>query len=146
MRILGLDIGTKNIGMAISDPMGWTAQGLATLKRTDQLEKDLEKVMAVVKKYGVERIVAGLPRNMDGTWGPAAAQVEEFTARLREVSGLAVDLWDERLTTVAAHKTLLEADLSRRKRKKVVDQLAAVYILQGYLDRMAGTVSRGEKE
>lgn len=146
MRILGLDIGTKTIGMAISDPLGWTAQGLATQRRAGQLEKDLEGIMDVVKKFGVTRIVAGLPRNMDGTRGPAAAQVEEFAARLREVSGLTVELWDERLTTVAAHKTLLEADLSRRKRKKVVDQLAAVYILQGYLDRMAGAGSVRERE
>ncbi|MDH7480224.1 MAG: Holliday junction resolvase RuvX, partial [Syntrophomonadaceae bacterium] len=103
------------------------------------------RFLAVRTPHGVDRDF-WIPRNMDGTRGPAAAQVEEFAARLREVSGLTVELWDERLTTVAAHKTLLEADLSRRKRKKVVDQLAAVYILQGYLDRMAGAGSVRERE
>lgn len=136
-----MDIGTRNIGLAISDPLGWTAQGLSTYRRTGRIDEDLEEITRLIKELKVEKVVAGLPRNMDGTSGPAAAMVVEFTGLLAEQANVPVTLWDERLTTVSAQKVLIEADLSRKKRKKVVDQLAAVLILQGYLNWLASSKS-----
>ncbi|WP_066893991.1 Holliday junction resolvase RuvX [Clostridium nigeriense] len=136
MRILGLDIGSKTIGVAISDPLGWTAQGITTIKRTKK-EHDLEEVKKLCKEYYVETIVIGLPKNMNGTIGESGEKVLEFSERIKEFTGVNVQMWDERLTTVAAHKAMLEADLSRGKRKKIVDKIAATYILQGYLDRLS---------
>jgi len=129
LRILGLDVGEKRIGVAISDPYGWTAQSLTTLNR-----QDLDKLLELIEKYQVTNIVVGLPRNMNGTYGPQAESIKKFTQNLAKHITVPINFWDERLTTVAAEKTLLEADVSRKKRKKVVDKVAAVFILQGYLE------------
>ncbi|KAJ52818.1 putative Holliday junction resolvase [Clostridium tetanomorphum] len=133
MRILGLDIGDRTIGVALSDPLGLTAQGITTIRRKG-IENDLEELKNICAQYGVEKIVAGLPKNMNGTMGPQSEKVLEFCDILKERIPLEIIMWDERLTTVAAHKAMLEADLSRSKRKKIVDKIAATYILQGYLD------------
>lgn len=136
MRILGLDIGTRTVGVAISDPLGWTAQGITTIKRKNYTE-DMNEIKKICDQYGVETIVAGMPKNMNGTIGPSGEMVMEFCERLKEVVNIKIEFWDERLTTVAAHKAMLEADLSRAKRQKIVDKMAATYILQGYLDRIS---------
>lgn len=136
MRILGLDIGTRTIGVAISDPLGWTAQGITTIKRKNFTE-DVKAVKEFYDQYGVTIIVAGMPKNMNGTMGPSSEMVKEFCEKLKESFDPKIEFWDERLTTVAAHKAMLEADLSRAKRKKIVDKIAATYILQGYLDRIS---------
>ena len=133
MRILGLDIGSKRIGVAISDALGLTAQGLATIGRTT-LERDMEAIEDLVRRYDCTRIVVGLPKRTDGSLGPEAQGVLAFVERLKEKVELPILLWDERFTTVMAEKALLEADLSRRKRRKVIDRLSAVLILQSYLD------------
>jgi putative Holliday junction resolvase len=135
-RTLGLDVGTKTIGVAVSDEMGWTAQGLSTLARRGRAA-DLEALRRLAAEWEVERIVIGLPKNMNGTLGPQAALVLEFAEAVKAALGLPVVTWDERLSTVAANRALLEADVSRRKRKAVVDTVAAALILQGYLDRQA---------
>jgi len=134
MRIMGLDIGSKTIGVAISDPLGLTAQGLTTIRRQNR-EVDLAALKKLTQQYGVEQLVVGLPRNMNGTCGPQAARVRHFAGKIERELGLPVHFYDERLTTVAAGKVLLEADLSRKNRRKVVDQVAATFILQGFLDR-----------
>ncbi|MBQ6820346.1 MAG: Holliday junction resolvase RuvX [Clostridium sp.] len=136
MRTLGLDIGSKTIGVAVSDPLGWTAQGVTTIRRTKK-EQDIEEIKKICKDYSVETIVIGLPKNMNGTIGESGERVIEFSEKIKESLGLKIEMWDERLTTVAAHKAMLEADLSRNKRKKIVDKIAAIYILQGYLDRIS---------
>lgn len=136
MRVLGLDLGSKTIGVAISDPLGWTAQGLTTIRKTNKAN-DLAEIKKICDEYKVETIVVGLPKNMNGTIGESGERAQEFSNILNEATGIKVELWDERLTTVAAHKAMLEADLSRNKRKKIVDKMAASYILQGYLDRIA---------
>ncbi|MDO4534805.1 MAG: Holliday junction resolvase RuvX [Clostridium perfringens] len=136
MRILGLDIGTKTVGVAISDPLGWTAQGITTVRRKNYT-KDMEEIKKICDEYGVETIVAGMPKNMNGTIGPSGEMVKEFCEKLKEVVNIKIEFWDERLTTVAAHRAMLEADLSRSKRNKIVDKVAATYILQGYLDRIS---------
>jgi putative Holliday junction resolvase len=136
MRIMGLDVGEKRIGIAISDPMGWTAQGHSVLQRSD-LETDLQEIRQISKDYEVEKIVVGLPRNMDGTIGSKALEVQEFAALIESRLGIAVEFWDERLSTRSAEKLLVEADVSRRRRKQVIDKMAAVNILQPYLDRLA---------
>lgn len=133
MRIAGLDVGDRTIGVAVSDPLGWTAQGVGVIRRRT-LEQDLQALCALFREHGVERMVVGLPRNMNGTYGPRAQAARSFAQALARASGLPVDLWDERLTTALAERTLLEADTSRARRKQVVDKLAAQIILQGYLD------------
>ena len=135
-RIMGLDIGDKTIGVAVSDPLGWTAQGVTTIKR-DCYTKDVEAVMKICKEYGVETIVAGMPKNMNGTIGPSGEMVKNLCEQIEKSFDGKIEFWDERLTTVAAHRAMLEADLSRAKRKKIVDKIAATYILQGYLDRIS---------
>ena len=132
MRILCLDVGEKNIGVAVSDPLGLTAQGLEVIKR-QSLSKDLQKIRQLLKDYNVEEIVLGLPRNMNGTIGEKAREILRFKENLEEAAGIAVTTWDERLTTVAAQRALLEADVSRKGRKKVIDKLAAVFILESNL-------------
>lgn len=132
MRILCLDVGEKNIGVAVSDPLGLTAQGLEVIKR-QSLSTDLRKIRQLLKDYDVEEIVLGLPRNMNGTIGEKAREILRFKENLEEAAGIAVTTWDERLTTVAAQRALLEADVSRKGRKKVIDKLAAVFILESYL-------------
>jgi|SRR3712207_517494 len=136
MRILGLDIGDRTIGVAISDPLGWTAQGIKTIKRTSEA-RDLEELKNMCAEYKVDKIVSGLPKNMNGTLGPQSEKVIEFCDLLKEEVNIEIVMWDERLTTVAAHRAMLEADLSRAKRKKIVDKIAATYILQGYLDSIS---------
>lgn len=134
MRILALDIGSKRIGIAVSDELGLTAQGLESMSCRD-LQTDLEHIKQVVVQYNVEEIVVGIPYNMDGSEGPQAGKVRAFMEALAARVGVPLEEWDERLSTVAAERTLLEADMSRSKRRKVIDKLAAVLILQGYLDR-----------
>ncbi|MGE5390705.1 MAG: Holliday junction resolvase RuvX [Deltaproteobacteria bacterium] len=136
MRILGLDVGQKRIGIALSDPMGWTAQGHSVLQRTSG--DDMARIMALCRENEVESIVVGLPLNMNGTEGPKAIEIREYASELGEYTGLPVELWDERLTTVTAEKVLIQADVSRRKRKQVIDKMAATFILQSYLDSHAG--------
>ncbi|HWP34392.1 MAG TPA: Holliday junction resolvase RuvX [Thermodesulfobacteriota bacterium] len=143
-RVLGLDVGSKTIGVAVSDEFGWTAQGLTTLARTGR-EADVAAVRRLVEAWGAERVVVGLPRNMDGSIGPAARAVLEFAEALGAALPVPVVTWDERLTTAAATRTLLEAGLSRRRRRRVVDTLAATFILQGYLDRQAALRAEAER-
>lgn len=131
MRIMGLDFGAKTIGVAMSDAFFWTAQGVKTIKRS---RKEIDELRELIREYEVIEIVIGYPKNMNGTQGPRCALTDEFAEDLRLEFGLPVELWDERLSTVAAQRTLLEADVSRAKRKLVIDKLAAVFILQGYLD------------
>jgi putative holliday junction resolvase len=132
LRIMGLDFGSKTIGVAVSDALFWTAQGVKTIKRSNA---EIEELRKLIQEYEVSEIVIGYPKNMNGTLGPRCALTDEFAERLRAEFGLPIELWDERLSTVAAQRTLLEADVSRGKRKQVIDKMAAVFILQGYLDR-----------
>lgn len=132
MRLMGLDYGDRRIGVALSDPMGWTAQGLEVVQRRDGSE--MERLASLAAQYEVEEIVVGLPKNMNGTIGPRGEICIAFAEELRQVLNLPVHLWDERLTTVSAERALIEADVSRKKRKLVVDKMAAGLILQNYLD------------
>lgn len=134
MRILGLDIGRKTIGVALSDEAGLIAQPLRVIKRTS-LAKDLEELFAIARENEVEKIVAGLPLNMDGTSSSTTEFVLKFVEKIREAGPLPVFTWDERLSTAAVERLLIEGDMSRGRRKEVVDKMAASYILQGYLDR-----------
>jgi putative Holliday junction resolvase len=136
MRILGLDFGMKTIGVAVSDPFGWTAQGLEIIRREEEnnLKKSIVRLKEICKEYGVESIVLGYPKNMNNTEGERVEKTKQFKKRLEKELKLPVELWDERLSTVGAERILLEADVSRAKRKKVIDKMAAVFILQGYLD------------
>lgn len=134
MRVMGLDVGSATIGVAVSDELGYTAQGVEVIRRSG-LAKDLERVEALARAYGVEYVVVGIPRNMNGTYGPAAEEVRRFCQALEKKLGLPIYEEDERLTTVAAEKALLEADLSRRRRRRVIDQIAATLILQTFLQR-----------
>ena len=136
MRILGLDVGERTIGVAMSDPLGYTAQGINTIRRKN-LAIDLAELRKICDEYTVESIVLGLPKNMNGTIGPSGEKAIELSRILEEELHVPVKLWDERLTTVAAHKAMIEGDLSRAKRKKIVDKIAAIYILQGYLDSIS---------
>jgi putative Holliday junction resolvase len=132
-RILGLDVGDKTIGVAVSDEMGWTAQGVETIRRESK-EKDIARLQQLISQFQVNEIVVGLPKNMNGTIGPRGESCQAFASLLAERTSLPVQLWDERLTTMAAERMLIAADVSRQKRKKVIDKMAAVLILQGYLD------------
>ncbi|PIV20584.1 MAG: Holliday junction resolvase RuvX [Deltaproteobacteria bacterium CG_4_8_14_3_um_filter_45_9] len=138
MRTMGLDVGTHTIGIAISDELGITAQGLKTLRRKS-MEDDLKEIAAIIHQFEIDKIVVGLPKNMNGTLGKQAEFVLQWVEDLIDKIHVPVETWDERLSTVGASKVLLEADLSRRKRKKVIDKLAAVLILQGYLDQSRRT-------
>jgi putative Holliday junction resolvase len=138
MRMMGLDIGSHTIGVAISDELEITAQGLKTLRRKS-LEEDFKEIDTIMRQFEIEKIVVGLPKNMDGTLGKQAEFILKWVKVLVAKIPVPVVTWDERLSTAAASKVLLEADLSRRKRKKVIDKLAAVLILQGYLDRSRRT-------
>lgn len=134
MRILAMDVGDRRIGMAISDVMGWTAQGLETLERKNNTY-DLEQISKIIEMYNPETIVLGLPKNMDGSVGPQGHMVKEFGQLLK--SGVykgEIVYWDERLTSVQANRIMIDADISRAKRKRKVDKMAAVFILQSYLD------------
>jgi putative holliday junction resolvase len=132
-RILGIDYGEKRMGMALSDPLGFTAQGLCTYERKGQ-ERDTDYIACLVEEYDIAQIIIGMPRNMNGTYGVSADKVRKFGSLLQERIHIPVNYWDERLTTTAVQRVLIEADVSRKKRKKVIDKLAAVAILQNYLD------------
>ena len=136
MRIMGLDYGSKTVGVAVSDPLGITAQGIEIIRREKEskLRQTLARIDALIKEYEVESIVLGFPKNMNNTIGDRAEKSLEFKAMLEKRTGLEVVMWDERLTTVEANRTLMESKVRREDRSKYVDMLAAVYILQGYLD------------
>lgn len=135
-RVLALDVGDRRIGIAVSDAMGWTAQGIETYTRQSEEgnEDAIDRVLLLANQYGVTRILLGLPRNMNGSIGPQAEKVIAFSEELKNRWQGEIDFMDERLTTVSAQRMLVEADMSRKKRKQVVDKIAAVLILQGYLD------------
>ncbi|MHB8125127.1 MAG: Holliday junction resolvase RuvX [Desulfitobacteriaceae bacterium] len=132
MRIMGLDFGSRTIGVALSDSLLWTAQGLKSIKRS---KNELRELAEIIKNNEVAEIVLGYPKNMNGTCGERAELTKKFGEKLLQEFSLPVTYWDERLSTVGAERSLLEADLSRAKRKQVIDKMAAVFILQGYLDR-----------
>ncbi|MEQ6378350.1 Holliday junction resolvase RuvX [Bacillaceae bacterium S4-13-58] len=135
MKILGLDVGTKTIGVAVSDDLGWTAQGVTTIHWAEnQPTPALKELQQLIDEYGAEKIVVGLPKNMNGTVGPRGEACIRFSEKIERDLDIPVVLWDERLTTMAAERVLLSADVSRAKRKKVIDKMAASMILQGYLD------------
>ncbi|MBD1382047.1 Holliday junction resolvase RuvX [Metabacillus arenae] len=135
MRILGLDYGSKTLGVALSDEMGWTAQGIETVKIDEEGQNyGLERLREIIEQEAVEKIVLGLPKNMNGSIGPRGEASKAFAGLLEDTFNLPVILWDERLSTMAAEKMLISADVSRKKRKKVIDKMAAVVILQGFLD------------
>lgn len=131
-RLLGLDMGERRIGVAVSDPTGLTAQPLDVIQRTTP-ERDVERIVHLAKAYEGARVVVGLPLRLNGTRGDAATKAEEFAARLGE-AGLSVHMWDERLTTVQAERTLRSGGVDSRKRRKVIDKVAAAVMLQAYLD------------
>lgn len=131
MRIMGLDVGDKTIGVAVSDPLGWTAQGVEVIRRDG---REMARLVGLVGKFEVQRLVVGLPLNMNGTLGPQGEKVLAFIEKLKKSLNLPVETWDERLSTVASEKILLAADVSRAGRRKVIDKMAAAFILQGYLD------------
>jgi putative holliday junction resolvase len=132
-RILGLDVGARRIGMAVSDPLGITAQGIETLQRKNK-RTDLAELQRVIQHYGVVEIVVGLPLRMSGAEGIQSDKMQVFAQELRKRSGLPVHLWDERLTSAEANRLLRETDLSIEKRGKAVDRMAAVLILQGWME------------
>ena len=135
-RIIGLDFGSKTTGVAVSDPFGWTAQGVEIIRRKEEnkLRKTLARIEELVKEYGASRIVLGLPKNMNNSLGDRAEKSLAFKEMLERRTGLAVVMWDERLTTVAADRTMMEAGIRREHRREYVDEIAAVFILQNYLD------------
>ena len=135
MRIMSLDVGSRTIGIACSDALPMTAQGIETIRRTS-LEKDFNRLQELIAEYEVHELVVGMPKNMNGTKGERAEKTEEFVEKMKEVIDLPVTYWDERLSTVMAERQLIAADVSRKKRKSVIDKMAAVVILQGYLDRL----------
>ena len=137
MRIMGLDFGSKTVGVAVSDALLLTAQGLEIIRRKEEnkLRRPLARIEELIVEYEVEEIVLGLPKHMNGTEGVRVELTEEFKDKLERRTGLPVVLWDERLTTVAADRTMMEAGVRRENRKDYVDMIAAVLILQGYLDR-----------
>ena len=136
MRIMGLDLGSKTVGVAISDPMLITAQGIEIIRRKDEnkLRQTLARIEALIVEYEVEEIVLGLPKNMNGTLGERAELSLAFQEKLERRTGLPVVMWDERLTTVAADRAMMEAGIRREDRRDHVDKIAACFILQGYLD------------
>ena len=138
MRIMGLDFGSKTVGVAVCDPLGITAQTVETITRASEnkLRQTLARIEQLIGEYEIERIVLGYPKNMNNTVGERGEKAQEFKAALERRTGLEVILWDERLTTVAAERVLIESGVRRENRKKSVDQIAAAMILQGYLDSL----------
>lgn len=136
MRILGLDYGSKTVGVAVSDSLGLIAQPLETVTRKDEnkLRQTLARIEELAKEYQAEKLVLGLPKNMNNTMGDRAEKSLEFQAMLQRRTGLEVVMWDERLTTVEANRTLMDSGVRRENRKEVIDKVAAAFILQGYLD------------
>ena len=145
MRIMGLDFGSKTVGVAISDPLLVTAQGIEIIRRKDEnkLRQSLARIEELIGEYEVEEIVLGLHKNMNDILGPRVEMTLEFKDKLERRTGLQVHTWDERLTTVAANKVMMEAGIRRENRKEHVDKIAAVLILQGFLD--ARRMAQGEK-
>lgn len=139
MKIMGLDFGSKTVGVAISDPLLITAQGVEIIRRKDEnkLRQTLARIEELIVENGVEEIVLGLPKNMNDTQGARVELTMEFKESLERRTGLPVHMWDERLTTVAADRAMMEAGIRRENRKDYVDMIAATLILQGYLDRRA---------
>lgn len=137
MRLMGLDYGSKTVGVAVSDPLRLTAQGVETVwrKQENKLRQTLARIEELISEYQVERIVLGYPKNMNNTIGERAVKSLEFKEKLEKRTGLPVVMWDERLTTAEAERTLMETGVRRENRKQYLDQMAAVLILQGYLDR-----------
>ena len=141
MKILGLDVGDRTIGIAVSDDLGFTAQGVEVIRRKNA-DLDFGRLTELVDQYKVTGFVVGWPKNMNGTIGPRCEKVQAFTDELKShFPDKTMILWDERLSTVAATKSLISADVSRAKRKQVIDKMAAVFILQGYLDSQPQTFS-----
>lgn len=138
-RIIGLDFGSKTTGVAVSDPFGWTAQGVEIIRRKEEnkLRKTLARIEELVKEYDAARIVLGLPKNMNNSLGDRAEKSLAFKEMLERRIGLPVVMWDERLTTVAADRTMMEAGIRRENRREYVDEIAAVFILQNYLDYLS---------
>lgn len=134
-RILALDPGTKRIGVALSDELGWTAQPLETYERRS-VAADVAHIQQLVDRHEVKRIVMGFPVRLDGTLGPAALQVQEFIGQLEQTVTVPIVTWDERMTTKAAEEILIQANMSRRKRKGAVDRVAAAILLQSYLENL----------
>ena len=132
---MALDVGSRTIGIACSDALLMTAQGIETIRRTS-LENDFKRLSELILEYEVHELVVGMPKNMNGTKGERAEKTEEFVEKMKEVIDLPITFWDERLSTVMAERQLIAADVSRKKRKDVIDKMAAVVILQGYLDRL----------
>ena len=139
MRILGLDYGSKTVGVAVSDPLGFTAQGVEIIRRKSEnkMRQTLARIEELIAQYQVEEIVLGLPNNMNNTLGDRAEKSLELKETLERRTGLPVVMWDERLTTVSANRVLMETGVRRENRKEHVDEIAAVFILQGYLDYLA---------
>ena len=139
MRILGLDYGSKTVGVAVSDPLGFTAQGVEIIRRKSEnkMRQTLARIEELIAQYQVEKIVLGLPKNMNNTLGDRAEKSLELKETLERRTGLPVVMWDERLTTVSANPVLMETGVRRENRKEHVDEIAAVFILQGYLDYLA---------
>lgn len=131
---MGLDVGDKTIGVAISDPLLITAQGLMTIRR-ESYKKDIDSLIEIINKYNIRKIVVGIPKNMNNTIGPQGEKVLDFVDKLKNKVNIDIVLEDERLTTVQAEKLLIKSDVKRKNRKKVIDKVAATYILQSYLDR-----------
>ena len=149
MRILGLDYGSKTVGVAVSDELGYTAQGIGTITRKDEnkLRKTCAELEGIIAEYRVGKIVLGLPKNMNNTEGERAEKTRAFKAVLERRTGLPVILWDERLSTAFARRTLEEGGVSKDRMKQYVDKIAAVYILQGYLDSISESAQdTGEQE
>ena len=138
MRIMGLDYGTKTVGVAISDALKITAQGIETIERKEEnkLRRTCARIEELIKEYDVEKIVLGFPQHMNNDIGERAEKALEFGEMLKRRTGLEVVMWDERLTTVAAERTLIESKVRRENRKQYIDKIAAVFILQGYLDSL----------
>ncbi|HLS07026.1 MAG TPA: Holliday junction resolvase RuvX [Bacillota bacterium] len=142
MKIIGLDVGSKTIGVAISDALGWTAQGLTTIKWDETKLSSADKPLThIINEHEITKAVIGLPKNMDGSIGERGKAVQRFAEHFANVHQLPTIFFDERLSTMAAERTLLEADMSRKKRAKVVDKVAAVVILQNYLDMQSKGVT-----
>jgi putative Holliday junction resolvase len=141
VRILGLDFGSKTVGVAVSDELLLTAQGLEIINRqsSNKLRQTLARIEQIISEYGVDRIVLGYPKNMNNTEGERCEKTKEFKEMLERRTGLEVILWDERLTTVSADRLMMETGVRRENRKKYVDEIAAVFILQGYLDMLSNT-------
>lgn len=139
MRVMGLDFGAKTVGVAVSDPLGLTAQGVETITRTQEnkLRKTLARIEELARDFEVEKIVLGFPKHMNNDIGERAEKTLEFKKMLERRTGLEVELWDERLTTVSAEKVLMESGVRRENRKLYIDKIAAVFILQGYLDSVS---------